>query len=162
MGRKFNVTYNEDSFEVELNLQNKQFIINDQIYSIEVENSYIKLDEKVINLDDVIKISDTRYRIHHDGFTVDFNIVDSLISSLRDAELDGGVNSPMSGVITKLLVKNGDKVEKGKPLLVLSAMKMENEINSPVSGVVSKIHVDQNQSVNTNDLLLEISVKKST
>jgi glutaconyl-CoA decarboxylase len=63
----------------------------------------------------------------------------------------------MPGKIWKLNVKEGDSVSEGQLVLILEAMKMENEIFSPVSGTVSKIHCKEGDSVNTGDALVEIA-----
>lgn len=66
------------------------------------------------------------------------------------------VKAPMQGTILKVMVQVGSVVKKGESLLILEAMKMENEILSPVSGKVVKINVNKGQTVNLNDLLVEI------
>lgn len=68
----------------------------------------------------------------------------------------GGLTAPMPGTVLKVLVKVGDKVEHGQPLLVLEAMKMENNINAASAGVVAAIAVNPGQSVDTGQLLLTI------
>lgn len=55
--------------------------------------------------------------------------------------------SPMPGVIRKLLVQTGDSVEADQPLLILEAMKMENEVRSPRAGVVGRLHVAEGDTV---------------
>lgn len=70
------------------------------------------------------------------------------------------IKSIMPGFIKKIQVCCGDNVSAGAPLLVLEAMKMENQIESPRSGVVSHIHVKENQSVEGNVLLIEIEANK--
>lgn len=66
------------------------------------------------------------------------------------------IKSPMQGNILSLKVKKGDKVEKGDVLLILEAMKMENEIISGVSGIVDDIFVSEGKSVNSEEVLLVI------
>ncbi len=66
------------------------------------------------------------------------------------------VTSPMPGTILNVLVKQGDTVKEGQNLLVLEAMKMENEVLAPVSGTVAQLCVAKGASVNTGDLLLVI------
>ncbi len=66
------------------------------------------------------------------------------------------VTSPMPGVILDLKVAKGDTVSEGSTVLVLEAMKMENEISAPCSGVVKDILVTKGASVNTDDLLITI------
>ena len=64
------------------------------------------------------------------------------------------VESPMPGNIWKILVKEGDAVKSGDTLLILEAMKMENEILAPRDGVVSSINTTEGASVNTGDKLV--------
>lgn len=64
------------------------------------------------------------------------------------------VPAPMAGNILAVKVKPGDAVQTGDTLLVLEAMKMENEIVAPAQGVVSSILVEAGQSVESGQLLL--------
>lgn len=64
------------------------------------------------------------------------------------------VVAPMPGNIWKIEVKEGDKVKAGDILLILEAMKMENEILAPRDGVVSSINTTQGATVNTGDKLV--------
>lgn len=68
----------------------------------------------------------------------------------------GSLTSPMPGTILKVLVSVGDKVEQGQALVVLEAMKMENNINATTTGTITSIEVSQGQSVDTGQLLLTI------
>ena len=68
--------------------------------------------------------------------------------------VDGGVKAPMPGVILKIMVEPGDMVNAGDKVMVIEAMKMENDIKAPKSGAVQKILVDTGNSVNTGDLLM--------
>jgi biotin carboxyl carrier protein len=68
----------------------------------------------------------------------------------------GVVKSPLPGTILSLQVAKGDKVSIGQKLLVLEAMKMENNINSDKEGVVSEIKVKKGESVMEGQILLLI------
>ena len=61
--------------------------------------------------------------------------------------------APMPGKVIRLLVKPGDKVEAGQGLLVVEAMKMQNEVKSPKTGTVEKLLAKENQPVNAGDTL---------
>ena len=63
----------------------------------------------------------------------------------------------MPGNILEVKVKEGDQVNANDMLLVLEAMKMENEIFAPVSGTVVGVHVKNGDAVNSNDLLISIA-----
>jgi biotin carboxyl carrier protein len=52
----------------------------------------------------------------------------------------GAISSPMPGNVIKLMVKEGEIVKEGQPLVIVEAMKMENEIRSPSDGVVKKVN----------------------
>ena len=70
----------------------------------------------------------------------------------------GLVKSPLPGIILNIVVKEGDMVKIGDRLLVLEAMKMENNINSDKEGRVTAIKVKQRDAVLEGDVLVEIGV----
>ncbi len=72
------------------------------------------------------------------------------------AFMPGHVTTSMPGTIIEILVKVGQEVKAGTPLLVAEAMKMETEINSHISGKVIAIHVAKGDSVVPDDALIEI------
>ena len=66
------------------------------------------------------------------------------------------VPAPMAGIVLSVNKNVGDAVKKGDVLVILEAMKMENEILAPADGVVKAIHVSSNESVESNQPLLTI------
>lgn len=66
------------------------------------------------------------------------------------------VVSPMPGVILDVKVKEGDSVSVGQAVIILEAMKMENEIVSEFAGTVSAIKVKKGDTVDTDAVLVEI------
>ncbi|HXW98852.1 MAG TPA: pyruvate/oxaloacetate carboxyltransferase [Methanomicrobiales archaeon] len=71
-------------------------------------------------------------------------------------EIEGGIRSNMQGMVLKVLVRVGEAVKKGDPLMVLEAMKMENPIASPRDGMVTDIFVDTGDVVASGDVLLVV------
>jgi biotin carboxyl carrier protein len=67
------------------------------------------------------------------------------------------VVAPMPGKVVRVLVSAGEQVEAGQGLLVVEAMKMQNEIRSPKSGTVEKVVASEGQTVNAGDVLVWVN-----
>jgi biotin carboxyl carrier protein len=67
------------------------------------------------------------------------------------------MTAPMPGTILDILVTEGQRVSKGDTVIILEAMKMENEIAAAADGVVSKIYTSKSATVNAGDPLLTIN-----
>ena len=66
------------------------------------------------------------------------------------------IKAPMPGLIIKVMVKPGDTIQEGTPLLVLSAMKMENVLLAESEGVIKSVEVKKDDAVNKGQLIIEI------
>ena len=66
-------------------------------------------------------------------------------------------NAPIPGTILDIKVNPGDQVKRGDILLILEAMKMENEILAPQDGTIASVNVSKGASVNSGDLLVSIN-----
>lgn len=100
-----------------------------------------------------------------DGFQVDIagviheaTVVDPMRKALRVSGSEGSaaVRTAMPGRVVRVLVGVGDVVEKGTPLVVVEAMKMENELKAPRAGTVLKIAVQPGQLVESRATLVEL------
>ena len=83
------------------------------------------------------------------------------ILQLESEELSEGLSSilaPMQGMIVKFEVKKGDEIWKGKPLLIMEAMKMEHEVLSSISGIVKEIKVQPQDTVFEGHSLMTIQL----
>lgn len=78
-------------------------------------------------------------------------------SGRKQATREGDVTTNMPGNIVAVLVKEGDQVQAGQPLLVTEAMKMESEVQAPISGAVSGIFVAKGDRVTPGEMLVEIT-----
>jgi biotin carboxyl carrier protein len=69
---------------------------------------------------------------------------------------DGTILANMTGIVREVLVAEGEPVQRGQTLLILEAMKMENEVKSEVDGTVNRIAVQAGTTVSLGDVILEI------
>ncbi|RMF60385.1 MAG: biotin/lipoyl-binding protein [Calditrichaeota bacterium] len=144
----FIVTDGEKSYTVDLkpiNSKNFSILVDHQSYTLEAEfhNTTLRLawEQRQCQLE----VLNERQKLESEIY--------------GDAELGGSsgeIVAPMPGLILKVEVKEGDTVENGQPLLVMEAMKMENEIRSTLNGTVQKIFVSPNQTVEKDDPLILI------
>jgi biotin carboxyl carrier protein len=96
----------------------------------------------------------------YDG-AYEFALVDprrALLAGAGGAGAGGGLLlSPMPGKIVKLLVKPGDAVQEGQTLLVMEAMKMQNELKTSTTGTVATVHVQEGATVETGASLITVA-----
>ena len=101
--------------------------------------------------------------VHVDGVAVSVSIVDprARLSQRRGAAVsDAGprsIVSPMPGRIVKVLVREGDTVQAEQGLVVVEAMKMENELRAPRAGQVTAVKVVEGVSVDANAVLVTLA-----
>jgi biotin carboxyl carrier protein len=69
---------------------------------------------------------------------------------------DANIRAPMPGLVSHVLVEEGAEVQRGQAVVVLEAMKMENDLPAPRAGVVKSLRVSKGQAVNQGDLLAVI------
>ena len=106
----------------------------------------------------------TEFKVEVDGDLFNVKIVSAGgAMSVRPAEVvekpktvDGAVTASMQGMVLKIKVKKGDSVAKGDIVMVLEAMKMENNIHAPHGGAVKDILVKEGSTVSAGDVLLVI------
>jgi biotin carboxyl carrier protein len=148
---------------------NNEFAFNDKIYSFE----YKMLDKSIL----LLRINDKNFIVEYEQnddekenneftFNIDSRkitmmckneldvLVDKIAGGKKDKKQKNDIISPMPGVILKLNIKEGDELKKGDVILVLEAMKMENEIKAVRDCKIKKVNVQEKQSVNKNELLV--------
>lgn len=79
-----------------------------------------------------------------------------------DLEQENIVYAKMPGKIVKVIKKTGDKVEKGDSVMVMEAMKMENELRASISGTVLSVMASEGQAVETGAVLMEIKPQENS
>jgi len=149
-------------------LSNKRVQLNGNKH--EVELSQLSKYAYLLKIDNTIhhvtseKLSNQNYSFtingSHYNTTVRTNLEEKANEYLQNKAKESGteiIKSPMPGLIVKILKQVGDNVEVGDPLILLEAMKMENEIRASASGIVKSVSAKENSSVEKGQALLEIS-----
>lgn len=86
--------------------------------------------------------------------------IDVEVKKHKKAEKITEVGSPLQGNLSRIFVKEGDRVKKNDPLFVIEAMKMESTISSPMAGVVDKIYLSEKTMVEQDDLVVELEPER--
>jgi acetyl/propionyl-CoA carboxylase alpha subunit len=101
------------------------------------------------------------YIVSEGSRTGNFRVEDYELARLKkaagidDSQKVKKVLAPMPGLIVSIRCAPGDDVTKGAPLLVMEAMKMENDIKSPLTGKIKAVHVEPRQSVDKGLVMVE-------
>lgn len=109
-----------------------------------------------------INVDEGKYYTVINGRRFNVDVLDERLVAARQldtASAQSGmhtVTSPMPGLILDVRVKVGDRVKAGSPLIIMEAMKMQNELVSEVDGVVREITVQENDTVESLTALIEI------
>ena len=119
-----------------------------------------------VDLERIAKKSDTldgRIHVRVRGRVLRFEILDERRMKMKEAQgfrFDVGgvvsIDSPMPGKVIKLLKKEGDEVKEGEGVVVVEAMKMENELRTPKAGKVRDIKVKEGDAVEAGAKLATI------
>jgi biotin carboxyl carrier protein len=136
-GKEYDVDYSESAQRMH------SLIIDHVSYGVEIANKG--------NVYDIERADDT--------FKVE--VLDEMSKYIKERVTKGlqgrqVIDTQMPGMILKVLVEKGQEVKAGDPLIVLVAMKMENEIKAPKDGVVQDIFVAEGKTVSTGDKMIII------
>ena len=102
-------------------------------------------------------------RVRLGGATYEMTVLDEVRARTQRPERKGlrsgpaTLKAPMPGLVVDLRVKEGDVVAEGAALVIMEAMKMQNELASPAAGRVDKVHVSKGQSVESGQVLLTLA-----
>lgn len=155
-------------------------------YLVNVNGEEIQLSKNELDTLDSIQVSSTNFhllennqaykvRVPHSDFlnktltvSVNGNTYEVKIEDEHDRQVKkmgllavttqkmNAIKAPMPGLIVDVMVKEGEEISEGTPLLVLSAMKMENIILSQGDGVVKSIEVKKDDAVEKGQLIIEM------
>ncbi len=150
---RYTMTLDGHSYEVDAQL------MKSHIVSMLIDHRSYDVDLERVSAEPL----DGRLAVRVRGRVIRFDMLDERRKKMKEAQTSrfdvGGaysVNSPMPGKIMKILVNEGDEVEEGQGVIVVEAMKMENELRTPKAGVVSTISVKEGDAVDAGARLLVI------
>ncbi|MDI3501285.1 MAG: glutaconyl-CoA/methylmalonyl-CoA decarboxylase subunit gamma, partial [Thermoanaerobacter sp.] len=117
--------------------------VNGKVYEVEVEE--IKDKDEISNIIQTATVSQPKVTATQATFQP-VSKAEAPSSADKGSKI---ISAPMPGTILDVKVKEGDRVKRGDVVVILEAMKMENEIMAPEEGVIASIHVSKGSSVNT-------------
>ncbi|MBY0245110.1 MAG: biotin/lipoyl-binding protein [Sphingobacteriaceae bacterium] len=158
---------NDIQFEIETSQDqvsvNHEPILFDRV-AIAEGKSHIIYQNKSYNIEVISLNEDNSSTIKVNGSIYNVTVENHFDQLLKQLGMDNltsnkvlDVKSPMPGLVLNILVSEGDEVKKGDSLLVLEAMKMENNLKSPCDGVVKRIAVAKGDIVEKNAVLIQFS-----
>jgi biotin carboxyl carrier protein len=146
---------------------NSEVILDGKTYHYEVielgENDFaLKINNRFYEIS-ADKIGSDQYSLFINGKVLEAVVRTSLqekASALIDQAADKKhrmvIKAPMPGMILKIKKNVGEMVQKGESIIILEAMKMENDIKSPFSGLIKEINVRENNPVEKGAVLFSI------
>ncbi len=131
-----------DAIEVDRGVYS--ILIGGQSFEVRVEPSGAGMQVSVAGREMPVEVVDPRQWRRHRGAAL-------------ETEGRQQVVAPMPGKVIRVLVKAGDAVEAGQGLIVVEAMKMQNEVHAPKSGRVERLLVAEGQAVNAGEILAVVA-----
>ena len=161
-----NISFLHEGIEFKLKIRElrentMQVSLNGKTYEVSID--FISKDEFLMKING--RIFDTVVATNSNSYTVCLNGKDIHIMKKSALQLLEGKNASiqkkevktsMPGRIVKLLLREGEEVKEGQTVLILEAMKMQNEIKSPQSGKIAYVRPKAGDSVEANSLLFVI------
>ncbi|MEO9303627.1 acetyl/propionyl/methylcrotonyl-CoA carboxylase subunit alpha [Acinetobacter pittii] len=155
--------YDDQQVQMQLSSVNNTFTVQlcDQTICIEVLERTI---EQLVYLIDGVRrrvqyvLDGDQLYLDRDNGNVAIRNVTYAAPEIVDVAGDGKIRAPMDGAVVNILVNKGDQVVKGQTLLVLEAMKIQQQIKSDVDGVVDDVLGQQGQQVKKRQMLFTIHI----
>ena len=163
---KYYTKVNEKEYIIEIG-QDDEIVVNDEPYAIDfrrlAQGGTVSLLLNNRSLEAVVDERDDHWEVLTEGELYTVSVQDERAYRLAQARGTGldmgheaGVKAPMPGLIIRVLVAEGDTVERNEKVVILESMKMENELRAPREGVVTAVHVTVGSSVEKDQVLIVI------
>ncbi|MBK8988090.1 MAG: acetyl-CoA carboxylase biotin carboxyl carrier protein subunit [Chloroflexi bacterium] len=163
---KYYTKVNEKEYIIEIG-QDDEIVVNDKQYAIDfrrlAQGGTVSLLLNNRSLEAVVDERDDHWEVLTEGELYNVSVQDERayrLAQARGTGLDMGheavVKAPMPGLIIRVLVAEGDTVERNEKVVILESMKMENELRAPREGLVTAVHVSAGSSVEKDQVLIVI------
>jgi len=135
-----------------------QFLGASGYLSLLIDNRSYLVESGAVDADD------GRYYARVMGRTYSVDVLDELLAAVRDARSDADtsgasvIRAPMPGLAVEVRVAPGDTIQPGDTVVVIEAMKMQNELTSDVGGVVAEVFVSPGNTVESQAQLVRIEI----
>jgi len=153
-------------YSVEIEKREKSFLIRIDGEEFDVDATLLKKELYSLLISNKsyltnIKSEGNKFIVDLNGESFEIEVLDEAAKRMAQKRKDttqGGqiIKAPMPGKIVKILVKEGEEVEPGTGMIVVEAMKMENELKSSSKGIVKEIAVEEGITVNAGDTLIVV------
>jgi 3-methylcrotonyl-CoA carboxylase alpha subunit len=130
--------------------------MNVELLSTDGEEAQVRVDGRVHSVPYVIQ--GTTVSFHFDGEIYFVEVEDKSGRGRARRQRDHSMEAPMPGLVLRILVKQGDVVAKGAPLLILEAMKMEHQLTAPRDGTVASVNCKEGELVQPGVELVTLEV----
>ena len=166
---KYSVSVNGETFEIEVdgdNVRAGDMTSRARILDLDGAATPLRMltiGEEVHRVQLRPSESRGRYTLWIDGFRFEVEALDERTRAIRELSAAAAkptgpapLVAPMPGMIVRVNVKEGDAVQTGQGMVVMEAMKMENELRAAAAGTVKRVHVAPGTAVEKGALLLEM------
>ncbi|MEX0928029.1 MAG: acetyl-CoA carboxylase biotin carboxyl carrier protein subunit [Balneolales bacterium] len=164
---KFEATVRDKTYTLDFNESLTSVDVNETVRGLKFlslggNRFLLRMGRKTFQIDNVTKTGQTvEFTLNNVWHSVD--IIDEQAILLKEmgfqskgSDVSDSLTAPMPGKILDILVDEGKEVKQGDPLIILEAMKMENELKAPIDGFISAILVEKGTSVNKKEILIEL------
>jgi biotin carboxyl carrier protein len=166
MKRSYTILLEQEEFQVEINNSEEEFtlILGKSrhrfkiLFHSETLYSFLIDDTEVLEAD--LKFNQDKCDLYLQNIPWHLEVFDPkrrVVSQSDMAMGDGNIVAPMPGKIVEVKVQKGQQVQKDQTLVIIEAMKMQNELNTPLAGVVQEVAVQAGDAVEAEQLVVRVA-----
>jgi len=157
-GRTYKVSVKEGKNTFKVNIDGNEVVSEVLIFN----QGFMKFSLGNMTHKCVVSKQEDRRSVFIDGMVYRIKVPTAKVAARKSAgpKTEGNLNSPITGKVVKVNVKEGDLVEATQALMIIEAMKMEHKIKPPYPGIVKKINFKVDDKVDIGQLLIDLERSK--